>query len=412
MDGAIVPWCSAYNYLGFHLYQAPFHGRRMPSTIPFPSKTVESRLYALNHLLTGTSKKQALSSAAIRQTIHQVVYAKALYPTSVLDIDYDALDIMVNRRLRTLFNLPLQTSTIFYRRELGIWPSKFYAHQRALSFAWRLRHTYWTSSIFEEWLTAPQLPAIFNLTWATGGVLSRFSRILSLYDLTWQDLHTTTNEEMWHTTVATRIDLQLSTLCQRAQDQYDLPFFTPHPDPARTLPAPMMPIPLPSINQPLPAYLKHFSGDLARAALRFRYPHLRALPGPPTRYLGLCRICRHGAENGLHLLQCPYLQPHLATQRDSLYELITQQVGRVWAPTRTSIDLARSLMISLRWPHQSIQLLRNVLAFFRSVINMYAAYPAPWEGHLSTSYYVRPVRPPPMREWEAPPTADPTDEID
>ena len=36
---------------------------------------------------------------------------------------------------------------------------------------------------------------------------------------------------------------------------------------------------------------------------------------------------------------------------------------------------------------------------------------APWEGHLSTSYYVRPVRPPPMREWEAPPTADPTDEI-
>ena len=43
---------------------------------------------------------------------------------------------------------------------------------------------------------------------------------------------------------------------------------------------------------------------------------------------------------------------------------------------------------------------------------MYAAYPAPWEGHLSTSYYVRPVRPPPMREWEAPPTADPTDEID
>ena len=45
------------------------------------------------------------------------------------------------------------------------------------------------------------------------------------------------------------------------------------------------------------------------------------------------------------------------------------------------IHTAHSLILSLRWPNQSIALLRKVLVFFRSIINtsLHAQYPAPWE---------------------------------
>ena len=76
--------------------------------------------------------KQVLSASLLRLAIHQTIYAKALYPYSTQDIDYDQLDTMINRHIRTIFNLPLQNSTIYYRSELGIWPSRFYAHRRAL----------------------------------------------------------------------------------------------------------------------------------------------------------------------------------------------------------------------------------------------------------------------------------------
>ena len=165
----------------------------------------------------------------------------------------------------------------------------------------------------------------------------------------------------------------------------------------------------------MPPYLRHFHGDLARAGLRFRYSRLRALPAPPTRYLGNCRLCRVGEENGYHLLSCQYLSPRLspsfATTRDTLYQDIMIQAGLQWSPSRTNIATAKSLMFSLRWPNQSLVLLRKVLVFFRSVINAYARYPAPWEGPLSASYYVRPIRPPPLHEWEVPQPPNPSDEL-
>ena len=253
---------------------------------------------------------------------------------------------------------------------------------------------------------------MFADQWVTGGILARFSRILSTYHLSWVTLDTTTSIEDWKLLVTDRVNHELLRLCQTAQDEYHLYSFVPPADPALLPRPPLLPPPLPTLDQPLPAYLRHSYGDLARAALRFRYSKLRALPGPPTRFLGLCRYCRVGPENGEHLLQCPHLPPTMVQQRDAIYALIVVQAGRRWSTTRASIDLGLAFMLSLRWPHQSHSLLRRVLAFFRLVINNYARYPAPWEGNLSASYFVRPVRPPALKQWEVPEASHPAEELE
>ena len=84
-----------------------------------------------------------------------MIHAKFLYQSPLLDIDYQILDRKVNQCLRRLCGLPFCTPSVFIHAELGVWPSRFYAHQRALLFLYRLRWKYWTKAGFKTWFDNP-----------------------------------------------------------------------------------------------------------------------------------------------------------------------------------------------------------------------------------------------------------------
>ena len=64
----------------------------------------------------------------------------ALYPAAVRDVDYDGLDRFLYRSLIDMTRCPSgRTSATFLRAELGLMPSKFMGHVRALNFLWHIR---------------------------------------------------------------------------------------------------------------------------------------------------------------------------------------------------------------------------------------------------------------------------------
>jgi hypothetical protein len=88
--------------------------------------------------------------------------AKALYPTPVVDVDYEALDTLVYQATCRVMGLPPNAPSAAVRWELRLMPSKLYAHQHALRWACRFAHYSW----FYDYAvrrhrqeTAMQLPA-------------------------------------------------------------------------------------------------------------------------------------------------------------------------------------------------------------------------------------------------------------
>ena len=359
LHGQALRWVSSYKYLGFTLLEAPAKYKRLSTTTDYDTATANTRLYGMRTLFRNKSHRQALVPSALRIGIHQVVHAKALYPTAILDIHYQNLDVRVNGCLRDVFNMPLQCSATYLRRELGIWPSKFYAHRRALRFAWKLHHEHWTKPAFQHLSRATHLPPVYEDTWVPGGVLTRLSRILGLYGLTWKNVYRTSDWDKW----SERIHQALSHALNHLVDEWAHHYGFPHTYKAIT-----------SFQPPLPSYLE-VGGDLACAGLRFRYARLRSLPyRDPTNH-GTCRFCQQGPENGHHLLHCTSLPDDLNTHLLQLCQAITQEAHRHDRHFRPL-----SALYALQWPRQTKPLLIRVLAFMRTVINRYVStLPAPEE---------------------------------
>jgi len=123
----------------------------------------------------------------IRQVIIQKAYAKALYPTALLDTDYQSIDAEVYNTMVDIFGMPYTSSATYLRKELRIWPSILYAHRRALRLSWKLAHAYWTADVFKQWASQAKGSPL-SLTWVRGGVLSRLTKILLRYKLKWEDV--------------------------------------------------------------------------------------------------------------------------------------------------------------------------------------------------------------------------------
>ncbi len=71
------------------------------------------------------------------------ILAGPLYPATVQDIDYRAIDVFVNKRVRQITGCPPHTSATLLRCELGILPSEFAAHRRQLQLWYHLHFEAW-----------------------------------------------------------------------------------------------------------------------------------------------------------------------------------------------------------------------------------------------------------------------------
>jgi hypothetical protein len=84
-----------------------------------------------------------VSCKAFLPGVHSTLLAKALYPTPVVDVDYEALDTLVYHATCRVMGLPPNAPSAAARWELRLMPSKLSAHQRALRWACRFAHYSW-----------------------------------------------------------------------------------------------------------------------------------------------------------------------------------------------------------------------------------------------------------------------------
>lgn len=400
ISGHPLSWVLEKKYLGFMMYAAPDPPNKYRTKVPLDPKDVRKLTGSFFPIFRSSSRQPQLAPKAVIRGIHQVIHFKFLYPTCLIDTDYNVLDVQVHRCLRFLFGVPHCSSTTLLAADLGIWPSIYYAHERSLMFLWSLRHDYWTKDVFSSWMPTPDAtPPLIDMVRSNNAVMTRFHRILLTYDLSWTDLNESAAQETWRAKVMFGIRRHFSHSTRAAARRHGHPYLEYH-----------IPREFPTASDfhdtltvPRLHHILDFPPDLVCAAIRFRNSRLRLLPSYDRLDHGQCRFCLHaevpepGPENGYHLmLQCLHLPPPtLRDCRDALLKDISQDLG---LPPHDPSQPHRRLVNSLGeilWPPRLFRSdrLPRFLAMCRSLLNAYAAFQTPMESPLLRAYPVRPCRP-------------------
>jgi hypothetical protein len=135
-----LDWVDSFVYLGITIFGKK-KGRTTQSQAPTPISSMWKAVFrlkaALDPNLTIPLEKQI-------KLLETDVLSIALYPAAVCDLDYKAIDKFINKQLRRLIGIHGgQSSSTFLRSELGVLPSKFLAHKRALGYLWHLFNKAW-----------------------------------------------------------------------------------------------------------------------------------------------------------------------------------------------------------------------------------------------------------------------------
>jgi hypothetical protein len=175
-----------FKYLGHPLRRNPRLANGYPSANPTirMSAQEKQRLY---FLLLCTSETFTLPSGDVLASprllsiaIKTVIFARSLYPTPVMDIEYSRLDTPVFQAVRRLLGLPRTTPSALLWLELSLPPSKLYAEKRTLHFAREF-----TRSRFFQQVVLPNKDAFLS---CTTGAPRHMQTILRRYDKSLEDL--------------------------------------------------------------------------------------------------------------------------------------------------------------------------------------------------------------------------------
>jgi hypothetical protein len=383
LQGHSLNWVHEYKHLGHRIVEAPEYRRKAEQIIPIDDKKLTGLCFAMARAFPSTARVCRVAPLAVRLGVKQVIHAKYLYPTALIDTDYDLLDKRIRRSVRYLLGMPTDSSSAQLHADLGIWPSEYYAHQRALRMAWRLASRYWTrgdrtlvrlwdGSIVEG--SASERPKFLN-AWSiksSGGILHRLAQVLKVYGLTWEAVYQYQGgQSSWYEEVSKRLSERFGAYCNAAAEQYDHPILAfDGPSPKDT----------PRIKRAL-----RMGGELAVAALRMRCPSLRLRPDHGH---GRCRYCKKGRENGRHLLQCQAIPQDLLAARLGILDSIKVES---WSKGISSLAAA-DLALSFNWRSMDDSTLKRLLVWCRNMINRYADFVPEWEVALE-AYPVYRVRP-------------------
>ena len=199
-QGTNLDWVSKYPYLGFTIHETPGPRRHHRQYTEINSKKARRLCWALRRTFHDTARCSHVAPPALRLAVMQVTHARYLYQTTLLDADYNTLDTLVQQVLKAVFGLPTTTPSILVYVDLGLWPAEYHARAGAVEFLWKLYWRYWTQPAFEVWFSdcpPPTVPAEVTTQWASGGVLARFTTILTRLGLTWHDLGRCRNKGEW-----------------------------------------------------------------------------------------------------------------------------------------------------------------------------------------------------------------------
>lgn len=393
LNGEALDWVPEFPYLGHTIFEAKPFGRRTTAhsrVVPIDKKKVQGLCHALVRTFQNSDRCPRVNAMIARRGIQQVVHAKYLYPTPLLHIDYDTLDVAVGQALRRMFGLPLLCPLELIFADIGLLPSKYYAYERGLTLLWRLRHAYWTKAIFDEWFSTTTSPPIVQHSWAGHGVLYRFTSMLEELGLSWDHLHTSVIAKEWKQKVHEAVGVVVARELQQAAARHGMPEeYT-------------------RLNGTVLSH-RYITGDLLCAVLRFRSPCLRLLPSYDPLDHGLCRFCRGGGETGTHLLFCPCLPLHLSLTRDQLLASVISAIKYPLPDPRTRqgrtailpffLNLALSGALSCAGSDASsrmvleARLVKRIAIFYRDLLKTYASFHPSWEPAALKAYPVLKPRP-------------------
>ena len=318
----VLPWVHEFKHLGHRIVEAPEYKERAEKVIPIDEKKLTGLCFAMARAFPSTARCCRVAPLAMRSGVKQVIHAKYLYPTAIMDTDYHMIDVRVKRSLRYMLGMPPDSCSAQLYADLGIWPSEYYAHQRALRMAYRLAIRYWTKgdqtplkawdgSIVEGQFFTDR-PKFLDAIRVSGGVVARLGEIMKMYKLTWESVYQYRgNDKDWSTFVSERVSKRFEDYCEEAAREYD------HPLLATSALAKDNPRIRPALR---------LGGELAVAALRIRCPTLRLRPDRNYRQ-HRCRYCKKGRENGRHLLVCQDIPQDLLQARIAVLDEIRQQNG-------------------------------------------------------------------------------------
>lgn len=128
----------SFKYLGTMLYGRDYRPRQklLPTQEHIMWKCVHRIKKALNPNVGLPLRRQL-------QFLVTDVLSTALYSAPTCDLDHDSIDKFMMRQLRYLIGCNNMVSATFLRCELGIIPSKYLAHCRALGYLWNLVNHAW-----------------------------------------------------------------------------------------------------------------------------------------------------------------------------------------------------------------------------------------------------------------------------
>lgn len=390
LSGVQLTWVATYPYLGFTVHEAPGPHQRRHQSTTIDKKKARRLCWALRRTFHDTAHSSYVAPKALRLAILQVVHAKYLYQTPLLDIDYSTLDTLILQVLKAIFGLPLTTPSVLVYAELGFWPSEYHGYARAMEFLWKAYYHYWTRPAFEEWFSdclPPGIPTPMQKQWASGGILARYTTILHTLGLTWHSLSRCGCPERWKETVTDAITRLFQDKCRAAATRHAFP-------PLASLSSFIFK----AVPHPRLSGFLYLRGPLACAVFRMRCPRLRLLPQSDLTDHGTCRYCRQGPENGRHLLECPDLPAPLKSTRAALTTRVAPVVGVLWPPCHM-LPAAQVLphLLDLAWKDfdssKHLKLCQHIAVFFRDLLKDYARYQPSWEPEALHAYPVQPPRP-------------------
>ena len=134
--GEPMAWQQEARYLGISVTRLSRPTRKLPLVKP----VMWASVWRLKRLLDPWLPIPLVDQVGLLMTD---VMAGALYPAAVQDVDYAAIDVFINKQLRRLTITPKHASATLLRCELGVAPSRYMGHRRALQYLWRVVHDSW-----------------------------------------------------------------------------------------------------------------------------------------------------------------------------------------------------------------------------------------------------------------------------
>jgi hypothetical protein len=317
-------------YLGFpaRRWRPHWHAE---ATFPMDSEVLTARIAAIRGFFRCSDGTRLVHIPTLIQRINAELLSKALYPTTVVDIDYAQLDSQVYGLLRSLLQLPKCAPTALVLWELRIKPARLQGYTRALRQVRRIiEYAPWYTAIVDPILRErpPGADAIMKV-----GPLKRIMSILEYrpsattrtlaarLGIDASDLPKAMREisnirlDAWITKVNTAIETCFTDWVAAQIAAYPPDYRAPLLDAATSGPK-------------RPSYLK-LTGDRARVGLRakvpfLRYFHDRSMPVPS------CAWCAEPAgERAHHLIRCAAMPPCCVALIDSVVATIRQESGLV-----------------------------------------------------------------------------------